>query len=745
MINRSHNACFHTLALTSQPRSIFSRNYRTAAQMTLLLGLGLSSTGALAQPDDARQTKEASEDVLALPAISVHRADTAVTDAYAGGQIASGGRVGLLGDKGFMETPFNTIGYTEKFIADQQALDITGVIAATDPTVFSSGVPGQNLESFSIRGFRSAIGDVTLNGLPGVAPYYRSSPEIFERIDVLKGPSALLYGMPPNGSVGGAVNLVTKRADDEPLTRITTSYLSDSQLGGHVDIGRRFGDQKQFGVRFNGVIRDGESAIPEQDTATELAALGLDWRGERARVSADLYVNHERIDAPTRGLTLAPGLTLPAVPDSKTLLNPDWAFNDTNDKGAMVRGELDINDSLTAFAAVGARTTDFDSLSASVTEVTNAAGDYRTNLGDVSDEVDTTSAEIGLRGTFATGGVGHEMTLQATRFVKDYALFGRRAVLADDWITNIYNPIWGPADAVFGPPPIITQDTTLTSYALADTLSFAQDKVQLTLGMRHQTVEQDTFLSFNGSLMSSYDQSATTPAVALLVKATDNLSLYANYIEGLSQGDTAPASAVNAGEAFAPYKTQQTELGLKLDLGSFAHTVSLFEITRPSSFTDPITSVFSSGGEQRNRGVEWGFFGTPVDNIRLTGGLAYIEPEITRSSNSTEVGKQATGVPELQGKLGVEWDLPSVQGLTLTSNVSAASNQYINTDNTLSVPGRAIYDLGARYVTQAAGQPLTLRLSVKNLTDKEYWAMPHYTNLAIGAPRTVQLSATMDF
>ena len=53
-------------------------------------------------------------------------------------------------------------------------------------------------------------------------------------------------------------------------------------------------------------------------------------------------------------------------------------------------------------------------------------------------------------------------------------------------------------------------------------------------------------------------------------------------------------TAANAGDVFAPYKTKQKEIGLKLDLGDFAHTVSLYEIKRPNSYTDPYTNVFPS-------------------------------------------------------------------------------------------------------------------------------------------------------
>lgn len=131
--------------------------------------------------------------------------------------------------------------------------------------------------------------------------------------------------------------------------------------------------------------------------------------------------------------------------------------------------------------------------------------------------------------------------------------------------------------------------------------------------------------------------------------------------------------------------------------------------------------------------------------MRLLGGIAYSDPEITRSAIAANEGKQATGVPKWQAKLGVEWDVPALPGLTLSSNASTASKQYLSADNALSVPGRTVYDLGARYRTKVSGRPLTLRAAVTNLTNKAYWAKPHFTSLGMGAPRTFQVSASMDF
>ena len=748
----------HVSPLPTHAASPFEFN-RTfiAVHMALVLSLGSASmTVAAAQSSEQADAPEPAEKVqqqgsasgkLELSETMIEGktvAPSALPPAYAGGQVASGGRVGLLGNKDFMETPFSTISYTEKYIEDVQAQNITDVIAATDPAVFSNGLTGTHSENYSIRGFASNISDVSFGGLYGMAPYYRISPEMYERIEVLKGPSALLNGMPPGGSVAGTINLVPKRAGAEPLTRLTTTYMSDAQFGGHLDVGRRFGEEQQFGVRFNSVYRDGDTATEHQQMKVQLNSLGLDWNGERTRLSVDLYQSEDRVKGQNRGVGLAAGVPVPKPPKSDTLLNPDWGYVETKDKGVIVRGEYDLNDNITAYAAAGTSKTDYTYNGAISSQVINTAGDLTTTMGQLKIDLKKTSGEAGLRGKMDTFGIGHQWSINATHYSDEEKDYGRRSVPGANWITNIYNPVWGP-EAPESWPAVMHTESRLTSYGFADTLSFLDERLQITLGVRRQQVLTDTFSVTTGAHTSRYDEGATTPAAAVLLKVTDEVSLYANYIEGLSKGATAPLTAANAGEVFAPYKSKQKEVGVKLDLGDFAHTLSLYQIERPNSYTDPATNVFSFGGEQRNRGVEWSFFGTPVTDVRLMGGVARVDPKVTKTAGGVNEGKLATGQPKLQGKLGVEWDTPILDGLTLTANATSVSKQYINADNSKSIPGYTIYDVGARYAMRVASHPVTLRGTVNNVTNKDYWGIPLTTTLGLGAPRTVQLSASVDF
>ncbi|WP_338192331.1 TonB-dependent receptor plug domain-containing protein, partial [Proteus mirabilis] len=128
------------------------------------------------------------------------------------GRLSQQANIGLLGNKDIQDIPFSIKGYTSKYIEQRQAKTLGDVIK-DDPSVQVTSPSGGILDSFMIRGFpigEGNIGEVALNGVYGVAPNYQLLPQYLERIELLKGPGAGLYGISPNGGVGGVVNAVTK-------------------------------------------------------------------------------------------------------------------------------------------------------------------------------------------------------------------------------------------------------------------------------------------------------------------------------------------------------------------------------------------------------------------------------------------------------------------------------------------------------------------------------------------------------
>lgn len=662
---------------------------------------------------------------------------------YAGGQVARGSQLGLLGNTDFMNAPFNISSYTAQTIEDQQSATVASVLL-NDPSVRFTTSEGHIYENFNIRGFDINGEDLAFNGLYGLSPYGHAPTEFLERVEVLKGPGALLGGMSPQGAVGGVINLVPKRAGDAPLTRLTGEFTSRSQYGAHIDLGRRFGDDNRFGIRVNGAYRDGKVGVDGQSKERVLGAVALDYRGDRLKVSLDAYSDQENVDNGSAWMASFAGPVIKPPKAGANLLR--GIHGRLKNDAVLLRGEYEISDRLSAYAAVGSLRYRYEGyINGTRASVRNAAGDFMGETAHQRGGVDTVSAEAGLRGSFETGPVKHQVVLSATSL--DFDSYRANPVWSKLYASNIYNPATPLLGADPGPAPR-TGKATLSSVALADTLSFAQDKVLLTLGARDQRVRTNAFNAKTGRKTSAYDQSAVTPMLGLVVKPwAAPVSLYANYIEGLSQGDTVTdLKAANYGEVFAPYKTKQVEAGVKWDADGFGNTLSLFQITRPSLVKDAASNTYSDQGEQRNRGVEWNVFGAISPEWRVLGGVAYTQGRVKRGASAGVDGKTPYGLPKWKANLGVEWQVPAVPGLVLNARMVYTGTQFVNFANTQRIPGWTRFDLGARYVLRAMGKDVVLRGNVENVADKSYWAGSFNDGFVTqGGPRTFKVSASVDF
>lgn len=342
---------------------------------------------------------------------------------------------------------------------------------------------------------------------------------------------------------------------------------------------------------------------------------------------------------------------MPAAPDGRRNVTKPWEYSKGREEAVLFRTEYDINDALTAFASAGGAWSRLDRVFGTTPAIINAQGDTLSTPTFYKFKVDRGTFDSGLRARFATGPVKHAVTLQASAYSER---LDRANTSGTPVTSNIYNPVTQPAQNLPAPSsvPRLTA-TDLSGVALSDT-------VLLTLGGRQQRVRSRNYNQTTRAVATSYDESATTPMVGLVVQPTQHWSVYANYIQGLSRGDVAPPTASNAGEAFAPDKADQYEIGTKFDFGRFITTLAAFQIAKPSGQLS--NSVFSVSGEQRNRGLELNVFGEVVPRVRLLGGITLIDGEITKSATAANIGKTAIGVPDMQAIVGAEWDLPWVAG-----------------------------------------------------------------------------------
>lgn len=684
----------------------------------------------------------------AIDAQAIKQTPGALPEEFAGGQVARGGQMGLLGNQDNMDVPFTMTSYTSKLIENQGAENV-GDVLLNDPSVRMSGGFGNQSQAFVIRGLPLNGDDISFNGLYGVLPRQIISVDSVERVEVFKGPNAFVNGASPTGTgLGGSVNLQPKRAEDTPTRRYTQDISTDGRVGEHLDIGQRFGEENRFGARLNLSQREGETAIDDMDQRSKLFIAGLDYQGDRFRISTDFGYQKERINHLRNNVRLGTGLTsIPHAPDSDHNYGQDWSHQETEDTFGMFRAEYDLSDSWTAYLAGGGKHTRETGVYGTPVLTNAANGNGTISASDTNHNEDNGTVMAGVNGKFQTGPISHQIALGVasiwTRQENGYIFYNSVP-------TNIYTT---PSIAKPSTPTLVGGDmgdpdlagkTRNRSLALSDTVGLFDDSLLLTYGVRRQQLRVENYSVNTGARTSLYDDSITTPVYGIVYKPTDTVSLYANRIEGLAQGPTASGNVVNIGQTFPPGRTKQYEAGVKLDIGTFGANLAAFRIEKPTDgFIEG--NVFLREGTQVNRGIEFSVFGEPLDGLRLLAGATRMESKLEDTAGGTNDGNHAVGVPTFQMNANVDWDVPGLQGVALNARFLRTGGQYANPSNTLSLPTWNRFDAGARYAFKVAQKDVTLRVNVENIANKDYWASANGGYLTQGDPRLVKFSGTIDF
>lgn len=699
--------------------------------LALLTASGSGSVWAQAAAGDAAAT---------LPQVTVRdkyeRED--LPTLAPGRKAAKGARLGILGATSIVDAPVHVNAYTRELAEDWSALTLQDVLENDSAIVFTTN-KNHLLQNFNLRGLDMTAMDIATNGLYGIAPANSVPIEMFERVEVLRGPNVLLSGMPPLSSVAGTVNMVTKRALAQPIAEMTFTYGSHSYGQVHVDLGQRFGKEQRLGLRFNGVYGDGKMGAKDEKQKRQVAALGLDYLGDRARFSLDVYSSVNKIDGGSPGMFNFLGNK--AIPGVGYLLDPPKG--DTNmfrgthgeydNSGLLARAEFDFNENWQGYLAAGGSEAEGKGLLFGTRAiVTGADGTTRGAIYNVHTKSERRTAEAGVIGKFDTGSVQHRLQLSAN--ILKHKEGSYNTACAYCYTTNMYDPVTPvfPAAPAWGG---YTTKNEFRSLAVADTMGFANDKVQLTVGGRHQTVKTPLV----GGKDSNYSESRFSPMLAAVVRPWgEAISLFGNYTEGLEPGQVVGVGYANTGEALPPKVTKQVELGLKLQVGELTHTFSTYEVKRPSFIADGANN-YTADGEQRLRGLEWSVFGNLTRTLSLLGGITHIKSE------QRNTGKDTFGVPEWRARIGLDWATP-VQGLKVGGRVIHTSSQWVDSGNKLRAPSWNRLDLNASYATKIANTPVRFNASVENAANKRYWIGTFGDGFVMaGAPRTFKLSSTISF
>lgn len=729
-------------------------NSNTTAFRKTLLALAISavSHSAFAADSTANTSKKAEETMVvqATEGSDFKPGGDELVPAFLDGQIAHGARMGMLGEQNAMDVPFNVIGYTSKLVKDQQAKTIADVVS-NDASVQAVQGYGNFAETYKIRGFQLDGDDMTMGGLSGVVPRQVMDTQMLERVEVFKGANGLLNGAASSG-VGGMINLEPKRAEDTPTASVGVDYTSDSQVGGTLDLGRRFGDDNQFGVRVNLVDREGETAIDADKRRTTLASVGLDYRGDRLRTSLDLGYQKKAFHGGEMGVNISGVNFIPDVPDTSENYSQTWGYSDIESEFGMAKAEYDLTSNWTTYAAFGGQHS-HETGTYSAPKLIDESGDATVGRLDTNRIIDAWSGMGGLRGHFDTGPISHSVNVGYSAQIRSDATAWRMS--ANNPTTNIYDnhAVAKPDNAYFGGnyyDPLTTSRSRTQGWLLSDTLGFFDDQVLFTAAARHQKVVVRNYSNATGleDTASRYTESRWTPTYGIVYKPWKEVSLYANHTEALQPGDNAPKGASNYGQSMGILHSKQNEVGVKIDYARVGGSLALFEIKKPSALLNS-ENKYVLDGEQRNRGLELNVFGEPVLGLRLNGSTTWLDPEMTKTAGGTNDGHDAIGVSRFYAVVGAEYDIKPLDGLTATAKVNHTGSQYADAANTKKLDSYTTLDLGVRYRMRlnANQNDMVWRVGVDNVTNEKYWSgvESYGTYIFQGEPRTVKVSMSYDF
>ena len=701
------------------------------------------------------------------------RADAKRVKAARSYSIASDGdlrdrvNLGVLGKANAFTAPITVVNYDEQALNNTEARTLVDAVAKKDASVWQFGGESNTLTGLYFRGYQLDSRQFSVNGLAGMYGTQGTASVHVGSAQLIKGASTAVNGMDPEGAVSGSVNIETKKAADEGNRKIGLGWFSNNRAQGTFDLGQRFGENKEFGVRANGKLRHGDTPRHGYSEDNKEFALNADYRGEKLRVAFDsIYAKRKTNGGRARmqDIQNANGRLFDA-PEGKVNLAPSWQAQNTRGQTNMLTFEWDAFENAQITGGIGYNNARYYGNFASPT-VTSSGLTYNSGRARLTDQrFKTLSMNLTARGEFETGPVSHNWSAAFDRIDRKRTTYqGARQTRSSVIDPSLDIPtqlakLDSNLGTAWSATPSVDTVIKVNSLAVSDTLGFVDNKYRLTLGGRFQAVEQKNKL--NGR---KADASRFSPMLMAAWVPQPDLVVYGNYMEDLEPSDIrTDDDHVTMAD---PRVSRQFEVGVRKNWGDFVTTLNAFQIKRPGYWRGNTTSgtdfamrknagLAYSGSEQgmeRSRGIEFNTYANLLNKtLRPSFGLMYLQSTVKDYPNFADnlVNGVQVANPRVIAKAGVEWDTPFAKGLTLNGNVSYFGKSYQDTQKQYAFPSYTLVDVGARYKTKLGKNTLTVSSSVENLFNKNYWQVQRgqydRSFAVVGMPRTYWLKAELDF
>lgn len=610
-------------------------------------------------------------------------------------------------------------------------LNATRIDRALD---FAGGVSRQNnfggltFLNYSVRGFTT--GELYKNGFAiNRGSYSAPDTSSIERIEVLKGPAASLYG---RGDPGGLVNIVTKRPQAETFSHLDISAGSWDRYRSSLDLNSPLDSEGNLLGRLNMAVEDNGSFRDHVNGQRQIISPSLSWQlSPDTRLLLD--TEFSRTDTVfDRGIAAVDGKmgaikrsTFVGEPndgkirnDNQTVdlalehyLKDDWKLRLANHytqgtlKGASSEPQRLVGDTITRF--------------------------YRERDFEWNDNI--TQAE--LHGTFQWAGWQHQ-TLAGLEYenYRNSQKYPQSATLLSYGL-NVYTPVYGQAKPALTRANDFHERTESYALNLQDQIAFT-DRLRGLVGVRLERVEQ-TALDRSTGVSNSQEKDVATPRLGLLYQLTPQVGVFANASSSFK-----PNTIGTQGQVYKPEKGLGYETGLKLDLfdSRLGATLALFHIDKENVVTTDALGESVAAGKARSQGLDLQFSGQISDAVRVIGAYAYIDAEVTKGDAAVPKGSDLLGIARHSGSvLGVyQFQNGALRGSDIGAAFNYVGERSGQAGSRFTLPAYNTVDLLAHY---KASEQITVGLNLNNLFDRKYyersynsaWVMP-------GEPRNFSVS-----
>lgn len=675
--------------------------------------------------------------VVRATAAAEHESATGPVLGYHATRSATGTRT----DVPLIDTPVSVQTVSRELIEDQKAERLSEALANVSGVFAAHGPDGNTMDAFVVRGFQ--VSSYGASYQDGVKDFSRAPKETgaVERIEVLKGPAAIMYG---RIEPGGMINRVSKRPQAERFTRVEQEFGSHRHLRTALDTTGALDEGATWLYRLNVVSLDEDGFKNDTHNRRLFISPQIEWRPSSDttfRASLD-HLKEKRSWANGYG-TIGDDNGPVNIPIETNLHGPDEYYREESTT-LRLEGIQRLKEGWQLqqrFSYGKRRSVAHGSWLSAADENGNYERDY---WGWDGEHSRVASLNLDLQGRFRTGTVQHTLLIGADHFDEVYDS-GGWAGGGTPQVSNIHAPVPdAPYRADYGVDAYDYKNRN-TGFYLQDQLALVDDRLHLLLGLRRDRSHYEQRFGANRRIANDQE---TTWRAGVLWKLQPTLSVYASYVTGFgsSQFDW------TTGTAYPPQTSEQVELGAKFEPSpAFGASIAVFNLVKDNLTmadpNDPLRTILA--GEATSRGVELDATGRLGPNFELVATYTYTDVRYTRSD--TMQGERLMGVPRhgasLWGSYRFDNSLRTGAGLIYRSSMLGTQRASNPALYPYTLDGYTLVNAMLGYDFKLSGLDASAQLNVQNLSDRRYNPTTYggRGRIGLGEPRSVVATLGISF